>query len=305
MSKETRYVAALTFVLEDSKQNTLGAYSGLASQFGLDLGGGGSNGIFSDDNIMEFLKSRLIIEKALLSPFTKDNRTLSLVDYYLEINGTRKAWGDNSAVKNLRYPVNSRRNTFTIQQDSVLNLVYEEIKNKRLNITKSDKKSSFIIVECTTEDEIFSKVFTERLVKEAADFYVRTKTMRSKLAVDKLQLKADSLETLLNRKTYSVAASQDMNLNPARSMAGVSTELASRDKLVLQTMYSEVIKNLELSRMSMAQETPVIQVVDTPILPLKKERFGKFRGLIIGGFIAGFLAVLWFLLRKIYTEIMN
>ena len=237
MSKETRYVAELTFVLEDSKQSTLGAYTGLASQFGLDLGVGSSSGIFSGDNIMEFLKSRLIIEKALLSPLTQNNRTLSLADYYLEISGARKAWGNNSAAQSINYPINAKRNAFTIQQDSVLNLIYEEIKTQCLDITKSDKKSSFIIVECTTQDEIFSKVFTERLVKEAADFYVRTKTMRSKSTVDKLQLKADSLETLLNRKTYSVAASQDMNLNPARSMAGVNTELASRDKLVLQTMY--------------------------------------------------------------------
>ncbi|WP_261387554.1 hypothetical protein [Chitinophaga pinensis] len=36
----------MTFVLEDTKSGGLGAYAGLASQFGIDIGGGGGMGIF-------------------------------------------------------------------------------------------------------------------------------------------------------------------------------------------------------------------------------------------------------------------
>src|SRR5687768_1753224 len=52
--KKPRYEAELTFVLEDSKANSLGAYAGIASQFGIDLGGPSSSGVFSGDNILEF-----------------------------------------------------------------------------------------------------------------------------------------------------------------------------------------------------------------------------------------------------------
>ena len=154
-------------------------------------------------------------------------------------------------------------------------------------------------------DKIFSKKFTERLVKEATDFYIQTKLQRSKVTVDKLQMKADSIELLLNRKTYSLAESQDLNLNPARSMAGIRTELAARDKLVLQTIFGEVVKNLELSKMAMAQETPIIQIVDRPVLPLKKNQTGIIKGIVIGGFLAGFATVFVLMLKRTYKLIMN
>jgi hypothetical protein len=303
--KKTQYVAELTFVLEDSKANSLGNYAGIASQFGIDLGGNSASGVFAGDNIIEFLKSRLMVEKTLLSPVTIDGKPISLAEFYININDLRTTWKTNPALLQLSLPVNPDRKTFSLVQDSILYTFYKTITDKNLKVTKPDKKLSFILVQCTSKNEIFSKYFTERLVKEATDFYVQTKTKRSKINVDKLQEKADSIELLLNRKTYSAAVAQDFNLNPVKNVARVNTEMVTRDKMVLQTMFGEVVKNLELSRLSMAQETPIIQIVDTPILPLKKERLGKLKSLIIGGFLGGFFILAWLIVRRLYREIMS
>jgi hypothetical protein len=293
MLKKPVYVAELTFVLEDSRSSPLGTYAGLASQFGIDLSGASGSGLFSGDNILEFLRSRLMVEKTLLSPVAVGGKRQSLADLYIEMNDLRDSWNKTD------------RKGFSLQQDSVLDAIYNSIVKKNLAVKKPDKKLSFISVECRARSEVFSKAFTERLVKEATDFYVLTKTKRSKDAVDKLQAKADSIGLLLNRKTYSVAVSQDMNLNPAQSRAMVGTELESRDKMMLQTIYAEVIKNLEVTKMMMMQESPIIQVVDTPILPLQKERLGRIKGAAAGGFIAGLLAIVWLLFRRLYKEIMR
>lgn len=302
--KKPLYVAKLTFVLEDQKSSPLSAYAGIASQFGIDLGGSSSSGIFSGDNIIEFLKSRMMVEKTLLSPVITNDRPISLADYYIEIYGLREDWKEKPELKDVHYPISGQRKNFTVVQDSILQTLYEDIVKKSLIVEKPVKNLSFIKVECSTRDENFSKGFTERLVKVATDFYVETKTQRTKLTVDKLQTKADSVEALLNKKTYSVAANQDMNLNPARNVAGVTTELITRDKIVLQTMYGEIIKNLELSRMAMAQETPIIQTIDTPILPLEKKKIGKAKSIIIGGILGGFLIICWLIILRIYKNIM-
>jgi hypothetical protein len=301
--KKTNYSAELTFILEESKSNSLGAYAGLASQFGLDLGGGG-NGLFSGDNILEFLQSRFMVEKALLSPVYVDGKTISLAELYIIINNLRDKWKADKTLSRIQFPPMPDRSLFTREQDSVLNIFYQNISKKNLTITKPDKKLSFISVVCVSGNETFSKVFTERLVKESVDFYVRTKTKRSQANVDILQTKADSLIRLLNQKTYTAAEQADINQNPIRRMASVSSEVASRDKMILQTVYGEVVKNLELSRMSMAQETPIIQVIDSPILPLEKVKFGKLKGLIIGGFFGAGLIILCLMIRKIIREIM-
>ena len=303
LTRKTQYIGELTFILEDTKSGGLGAYSGIASQLGIDLGGASQSGLFAGDNIIEFLRSRLMIEKTLLSPVS-GKQSQSLAEMYLDVYKVRDSW-KGTPLQDLKLPpVLTDRSGFRLKQDSVLNEIYNKLVKSHLVIAKPDKKLSFVNIRCTTENETFSKIFVERLVKEAIDFYIAMKTQRSKINVDKLQLRADSIESLLNKKTYSAAASQDMNLNPARRVATVNTELVTRDKTVLQTMYIEVVKNLEMSRYAMAQETPVIQIIDAPILPLKKEKFGKLKGIILGGFLAGFFITLFLVIKKIYKDIM-
>lgn len=305
-TKKPSYVGELTFILEEGQQSSLASYAGLASQFGFDLGGGGSSGLFSGENILEFLKSRLMVERTLLSPVSVDNKEMSLADLYISFNELNKNWEKIPELKNLQFhPGKKNRGDFSRMEDSILNTIQGDVVKDYLSITKPDKKLSFISVRCISTNETFSKEFIQRLVYEATDFYVRTKTKRSKANVDQLQFLADSIEAQLNKKTYSSAVAQDLNLNPARQVASVETEIKTRDKIVLQTMYGEVVKNLELSKMTMAQETPLVQVVDTPIYPLKKEKLGKLKGLIIGGFCGGILIVLYLILRMVYVDIMK
>lgn len=305
LMKKDKYVGQLTFILEDSKSGGLGAYAGLASQLGFDMGSSGTSiGVFSGDNIMEFLKSRMMIQKTLLTAVRPGDKT-TLADLYITTYELDKTWSKNPLLKNVNFHAGKNREQFTIQQDSVLNQIYKRIVKTNLVIEKLDNKLDFIVVKTVSLNELFSKVFTECLVREATSFYIDTRTQRSKVNVDKLQFIADSLKLLLNRQTYSVASSQDPNMNPARQIAGVNTEVQTRDKMVLQTMYTEVIKNLELSKMTMAQETPIMQIIDKPMLPLEKDRLGKLKAMIIGGFILSFLAVLVIFTRLLVRGVMK
>lgn len=302
IQKKPEYLSRLTFVMEESKSNPLGAYMGLASQFGIDLNSAAGSGVFSGDNILEFLKSRLIIERALLASVIVNNKNSSLADLYLDISGMREEWKDKKSMPVINFPPSQNRSKFSLQQDSVLFIIFNTILKRHLDINKVDKKLSFIEVDCISQSEQFSKQFSEQLVKEAASFYIETKTKRSKENVDKLQAKADSLESLLNRRSYSAATLQDLNQNPARQIATVSLESLQREKMISETMYGEVVKNLELAKITMLQDVPLIQIVDSPILPLEKKKFGKLKGLVLGGFLGGFLTVLCLIVIKLWKD---
>ncbi|MDR6566545.1 Wzz/FepE/Etk N-terminal domain-containing protein [Chitinophaga ginsengisegetis] len=305
LKSKPNYAAELTFVLEDNSTSPLGAYSGLASQLGIDLGNTGQSSLFAGENIIEFLKTRLIVEKALLAPVLYRNQRMTLVEVYIRFSGMKKQWQEAEFPFNVEYPLNVERRSYSRQQDSVLNIIQAKVIKKNLVVEKVDKKLSFISVKVLSPVDTFSKYFAEALVKEAIDFYTNTKTKRTKLNVDRLQLQADSMKLLLNRKTYSTAALQDLNVNPAKQIASVNTELALRDKTVLQSMYIEIIKNLELSKIAMTRETPVIQIINIPIFPLEIKKIGKVKGIVIGAFISGFITVFALLLSRIYKEIMN
>jgi uncharacterized protein involved in exopolysaccharide biosynthesis len=59
------------------------------------------------------------------------------------------------------------------------------------------------------------------------------------------------------------------------------------------TVYAEIVKNLELSKTALAQESPTVQLLDTPEFPLKKNKLSKFKyalmGFMGGFFILGFI----------------
>uniref|UniRef100_UPI00404AC7BF Wzz/FepE/Etk N-terminal domain-containing protein n=1 Tax=Daejeonella sp. TaxID=2805397 RepID=UPI00404AC7BF len=297
------YKAEFSFVLEDEKSGGgLGGALGLASQFGLDLGGGGGGGIFAGDNLLELMKSRSMVQKALLSPINVIGKDQSLADYYILLNEMRKGWEGKPQLANLSYLVNADVSKFNRLQDSVLMGIHQDIIKNLLSVAKVDKKLSILKVEVKSEDEIFSKAFTEALVREVSQFYVETKTKKSTANVAILQHQTDSVRNQLNRAISGVAQSNDdvPNLNASRQILRSSGQQRQIDVQANTAILTELVKNLELSKLSLRKETPLIQVIDKPILPLPVERFGKAKGILLGGFLAGFLVVIGLVGRRVF-----
>ena len=143
-------------------------------------------------------------------------------------------------------------------------------------------------------------LFCRQIITQSTDFFITTKTKRLKNNADRLQLRADSLEKLLNSKTYSMSntARVGLDLNPAFTEEEARMDIKQRDKIVLSTIFSETVKNLEASRTMLAQETPTVQIVDEPDLPLKKNRL-KYPIAIAAGVI---ILLVFFAAFKLITR---
>jgi uncharacterized protein involved in exopolysaccharide biosynthesis len=62
---------------------------------------------------------------------------------------------------------------------------------------------------------------------------------------------------------------------------------------------TELVKQTELAKVTFRRETPLIQVLDMPIYPLKNDKVGKLKGIVFGGFIAGFFLTLFLIAKKL------
>lgn len=299
-----KYTATLTFAVTDEKSSPLGAYAGLASMAGLDLGGGGSD-LFSSDNIMELMKSQRMLENSLLSPLEVDGKNMTLIEHYITFKKLRKKWDKKPNLANIHYEVNCVPAKFSRIQDSIIGTVCKDLVDNSISIGKPDKKLSIIESKITTTDEIFSKHFLEDLIANVSDFYIETKTKRLKQNVDILQSRADSLSNILTSSTLSIASLTDQNINPAKAVVNVGRARKQIDLQVAGAVYGEVVKQLELSKVTLLKETPLIQVIDAPVYPLFKEKLGKAKGIILGGLLAGFLTLGWLLGRRFYQSIMK
>ncbi|WP_423147447.1 hypothetical protein [Rubrolithibacter danxiaensis] len=290
------YTARLTFVVEESKPGGGSIMSALAGQFGFDLGSlSGTGGVLAGDNVQELLHSHKLIKNTLLTNYS-DSTGKTLADRYAEVYNLKKKWAKYS--NNIRFPAND--SAYTRLQDSLLSVIIKRINEKELGISKPDKKLSFFELTSTMRDEKVAALFCRRLLDKAADFYTSTKTKRLRINVEKLQGRADSISKILNKKTYSASAANQilLDINPAYPTANVNQELQERDKLVLSTIYSEVIKNLEVSKTMLAQETPTFQVVDEPEYPLKKNELKYWAAIGLGIVVAVFLYSLYLLSIK-------
>lgn len=300
------YKAVMTFVLEEDKGGGMGGAMGLASTFGLDLGGGGG-GLFTSSNILELMKSRLVVEKTLLNPIIVKGKTISIADYYIEINELREAWNKKPALANINFPVNANRSSFSLQQDSILQTISSGLVKNNLTIAQKDKKVSIISVEVKTENELFSKLFCENLVKETSDFYIETKSKKARLNVDVLQKQADSIRGELNNAITGVATAADnvYNLNPALNIKRTPSTRRQVDVQANTAILTQLVAQLELSKVTLRKETPLIQAIDQPIFPLEKEKVGRIKSFILGGFLAGFLTVLYLVFGRLYRKLVD
>ncbi|RWU05456.1 Wzz/FepE/Etk N-terminal domain-containing protein [Pedobacter chitinilyticus] len=310
--KKPIYTATTTFVLESGeKSGGLGSLAGLASMAGVDLGGGGG-GIFQGENIIELYKSRTMLEKTLLSGVDSISQQ-PLIERYLEFSGMRKNWKDKPELQSLQFTVGEVLSHMKEAQhrrlkDSIVSKIVEDLNKTSLAITKPDKKLSIIKVNVNSKDEIFAKRFNEELVDNVNEFYIQTKTKKSLDNVNILQHKTDSVRAVMNGAIYSAVAVADAtpNANPTRQVQRVAPiQRAQFSAETNKAILGEMVKNLEMSKMALLKETPLIQVVDEPVYPLDKHNLGKINAFIIGSFILAILAIIVVVIKKVLFSIIN
>jgi hypothetical protein len=291
------YAASTTFILEE-KSASGGGLAGLASQVGLDIGSLGSgSSLFTGDNILDIIKSRVIIEKVLLTPVS-GNSGKTLADLYLEFSGLGERLP--SPVSFVVPAASVVAPAHSVYQDSVLYVMYEQIATKNVSVDRLNKKGSIFKIVTVSQNQVFSKNFAERLLKETTTYYVNVKTSTAAANVKRLQARGDSLLRVLNAKSYNAASFQILDPNVAYKSMSVPAEVSSRDKSIVFSIYAEVTKNLEMSRIALVSQTPVIQLLDVPKYPLMDDRksylFLGFAGLLAG------LLVGFFLCLYLYTD---
>ena len=302
------YKAVTTFIVEDKSSGRGGGLSGLASQFGIDVGGltGGGAGMFEGDNIFEIIKSRAIVEKVLLSKIEDEipEKGQTVAAYYLNISGLNKTLASkNISIKDLKLETLSSETNHTLIQDSVLYLLYNDIV-KNIAVERKNKKSSIITLEYTSNNPMLSIIFEKKLLKQTSDLYIDIKTGNLSRSIEKIQRKADSLESNLTgiyKRSFEIDNSLKLlNANTGIKLNTSSSEAATRDKTVSNTLYAEVVKNLETLKLSLINQTPVIQVLDAAKSPLFDQRTPA-RNFMLVGFAIGLGLSLFYCLYK-YTK---
>jgi hypothetical protein len=303
--KKPVYTATLTYALEDGKAAG-GGLGSLASSFGFDLGGaGGNSGAFSGANLMELFKSRAMVEQTLLAPVAQNNKTISLAEMFIQDKKWRDKWNEKPTLKGLKFLPNADRTKFTRVQDSIFGVIYNDLSKNALSVEQKDKKVAIGTITMKGTNELFAQQFTLALTKTVTDFYIETKSKRAKENMDILVRQTDSIRAELNGAITGVAVANDntFGLNPALNVKRVPSARRQVDVQANTAILTEIVKQAELAKVTLRKETPLIQVIDQPILPLPKEKFGKAKGIVLGSSLISFFVIVVLIIKRLFNNL--
>ena len=100
--------------------------------------------------------------------------------------------------------------------------------------------------------------------------------------------------------TFGAASNQQtlIDANPALKTATIGAEISTREKTMVATIFTEVVKNLELAKTLLSQETPSILIVDQSSFPLEKIYVSKFKSSLLWFSIFMSIYCMFLILKK-------
>ena len=290
------YTSRLTFMIEE-KTSGMASIMGLASQFGLDLSGGGGGDLFSSDNLMLMLRSQKIIESALLEPLPELNND-HLLNNYLHNHYPK----DLQKKKIKLYDLNIQKNAFGRAKDSILAEVVIDIQ-KSIVVNKLDKKASIIDLTLTDVNEQWAFLMSKLIIKKATDLYLDLKVGKTSRTIGVLESRLDSIKRTLDGLISAAAVENDQSKALVSMQSRVPAAKKQMQIQILSAMQIELVKTLELNKFALQREEPVIQVIDTPIMPLKKTGQKRILTAVLGSFLVTTLVSAWLLAKKWWVEV--
>jgi Chain length determinant protein len=285
------YQAEITFAIDEvpSEPAAKSTFSEISDELGLGTTLDGGTVFSSLTNIVELMQSRLLIEKTLRSAANIDGTQVVFADFFLDSLDYRDKWMKNSPYYHINFQVPKKDKKEILFENNIMRNIYEVLTTKNIKIDKKGKGTTIISVTCISEHELFSKYFLEAWLDEVAHYYVETKTQRAKNFLDFIQKRTDSVKTAYSNALYGRASYADAHSNAIRQTVSVSVEKQQTDVQILRTSYVELVKSLESARSSLMRETPLIQFLDTPILPLKMQKPSFLKRFILFFIVGAFL----------------
>ncbi|PWJ59289.1 hypothetical protein CLV98_102121 [Dyadobacter jejuensis] len=291
LKNPTQYEAVVVFNLGAGGQNNgLGDVAGL-----LGLGSAPDANIFTGENFFYFVKSRPVLERNLMKEVEVDGKKMLLANYFILKSGIKdKEWKDRPDMENFQFK-ESDPAKMTLDDHVVLN----EIVTKAANSTEIgtlDRKSSFIALATSMEDELLAGLWVTNLLDTVEEMYTENQTQKTRKTRDLLKRRADSLATVLGITEHKLAKQMDNSQQLIFAAPKLQTSSTERKSAFLQQLYYEALGSVEKMNVSLVRESPLFTKIEDIKVPLDMKYEDSKRAKI--GALAGFLLSLIFIYFK-------
>lgn len=290
------YTSEIVFIMDTETNSGGGVISELASSFGLSGNFGGNNTLFSGENFKELLKTKAIFRKALLKKVLWNGREEIFANLFLKKSRINEfEWSRLPDDFYLHKFKSSEIRDLDAGDKNVLDMIYLHLKEKTFLVSEN-QKSSFLKLSVETRNDTLSYIWSKLYLKTVADFYIDTKTKKSKELLVIMSSRVDSLRSALYYTQGKLANYQDQNQQIIFQQARIIADRLQMNSTQLQAMYLESVRNLDNLKFSLIKESPLLNIISDTELPLTQSPKSKgtitLLGILLGFIFSCFIAYL-------------
>lgn len=299
------YPAKTVFMLNEEEGSTSGI-SSLLGQFGL---GGGGKSKLNLDKIIELSKSFKILQVALFREVEVEGKKDFYANHIIRYYDFHDKWKKDTTGLVGFYFTHSQFDSFTRVENNALKQVHEQVKGgentEAILSTTYDDKTGILSMSINSINEELSIGLMKAIYEELSNFYINKSVESKRTTYENIKFKVDSLRARYQQLSLTLARLEDQSygiLDKANLVR--SNDLRTESQITILA-YGEAVKNMELSDFQLRNATPIFQVIDSAVPPIKPNKSSKVSAILIGGFLGGFLSLGFFIGRKIIRDAMS
>ena len=239
------YQSWSTILLPENKNSNLGGLASIASQFGVNVPSGVQADLSSPSLLPELLYSRTFAEKIL-------NKKIYSEKYGKELSLLEVLHGGS------------------LPKDKDPNIIINSAVGQLLNMIEFGKegRDSFSVLRVTASEPIFAKELAELVLLELENLnrYFKSQQVNEKSLF--IANRIQSVQKDLNDSEKRLKELNEQNRQISSPSLKLQEDRLMRDIEIQRGIYLTLKQQFELAKIEEVQETTILQVLDSPKIPL-------------------------------------
>ena len=306
--EETKYTGTLSFMISEEAENKQVALSS-------DLLGLGVID-YNLDKISALVKSSRIMHRALTRIVDIDGQQDFLANHVIDIYELGDKWNREKSnnlnadllltdfrFKSDTWPLFDQRElrALTQIQDQIIGNQLKGIKGF-LSVSYDEATEVFVLKASSLNSNLTTQLSTT-VYDELSAFYVERTVGRPAAAFREAKILVDSLSLQLSQAERSLVNAEDRTLGLIGRSAQLNIADLSRRVKDIDRRYQQALVTKESLEAIINRQTPDFLMIDRTYIPLESGS-SKIKQLLLGGFLFGFLMILFVIGRKIVRDAM-
>lgn len=282
------YTSSSTFILSSGSDDKSSSLGGVASLVGINLSSmSGESEIPA--SMYPKVGESVEFKRLLLEEFIDEGKTINLKNFLI---GYHDLDLEDFVINDNNFFVSEGENElFKLLDDIVLISVND--KDGFVSISANMPTSEYAANTCFNARKILQNIIINNKIKSAKENLSFTKKQ--------LSLKKIEFDNIQNEIAYF----QDSNLNIINSKYENELNMLKAEFQIINSVYTELSKQMEQSKLQVNKDTPVFSVVKEVSMPVKRSSPKRTLMVLIFGFVGLIFSILYVIAKEPITQIIK